>query len=155
MTIGACDNGYRYDGNKLRQAINDYDVVVWTKRGVSNAIKRPQHYGWVEIDQANGSSVKSVSVKKPLADPKHDPIVTGAFTFKNPKILKECIDQMIARNGRVNNEFYVDECINDAIKLGYKVGSFEVDDFICWGTPEELKVYEYWLNFIKIKGNLK
>ena len=34
--------------------------------------------------------------------------------------------------------------INKSIEIGLKVAVFEVDYFICWGTPDELETYNYW-----------
>ena len=31
-----------------------------------------------------------------------------------------------------------------SIEIGLKVVLFEVDYFICWGTPDELETYNYW-----------
>ena len=32
-------------------------------------------------------------------------------------------------------------------ELGYKVKYFEVDHYICWGTPNDLQTYQYWQRF--------
>ena len=48
------------------------------------------------------------------------------------------------RNAKINDEYYVDTLINDAIKLGYRCAFFEVDRYICWGTPNDLRTFEYW-----------
>ena len=48
-------------------------------------------------------------------------------------------DEMIAADRRVNGEFYVDSCVNDAIALGLQCALVEVDHFLCWGTPDELR----------------
>ena len=47
---------------------------------------------------------------------------------------------------KVNNEFYVDSVINIAVELGLKVIYFEIDYYLCWGTPNDLKTYNYWQN---------
>jgi hypothetical protein len=39
--------------------------------------------------------------------------------------------------------------MNLLIEGGLKVKVFEVDAFICWGTPEDLKIYEYWREYFK------
>jgi hypothetical protein len=57
---------------------------------------------------------------------------------------------MIARNGRINGEFYVDECCNDALALGLNGVIFEVDAYVCWGTPDELQTYEYWRDVFSV-----
>lgn len=143
LTIGACDNGAIFDADALRAALDDdeADVLLWTARGYPGAIRRPQHYGWV--DERDGV-VRAVSVKTPLADPARDPIVVGAFTFKRARDFAAAAEAMIARDGRVNGEFYVDTCINDAIALGLRCKTFEIEHYLCWGTPDDLRTFEYW-----------
>ena len=43
-----------------------------------------------------------------------------------------------------NGELYVDTCINDAIALGLKCRLFEIDHYLGWGTPDDLRTFEYW-----------
>ena len=45
---------------------------------------------------------------------------------------------------RVNGEIYVDSVINDAIQMGLRCALFTVDDYLCWGTPDDLRTFEYW-----------
>lgn len=143
LTIGACDNGVLYDAGAFEALLAraDTDAIVWGVRGHPAAARHPHMYGWIEAD--NGL-VRSVSVKAPLADPAHDPIVIGAFTFKRAGDFVAAARRMIAREGRVNGEFYIDTCINDAIGLGRSVRLFEVHAYLGWGTPNELKTFEYW-----------
>lgn len=143
LTIGACDNGAVYDGAALAALLADEDVdaVVWTARGYPGAARRPTHYGWV--DEVDGR-VLAVSVKQPLSDPARDPIVIGAFSFRRGADFAAAAQALIAREGRVNGEYYVDSCINDAIAAGLNVRSFEVSQYLCWGTPDDLRTFEYW-----------
>jgi hypothetical protein len=48
---------------------------------------------------------------------------------------------MIAKNRRINNEFYIDVALDECIGLGYVVRPFEVEKYICWGTPQDLDKY--------------
>lgn len=143
LTIGACDNGAIYDADALQAALADdsTDVLVWVARGYPGALRRPTHYGWVD---ETGGIVRGVSVKTPLADPARDPIVVGTFTFKRASDFAAAAQAMIARDGRVNGEFYVDSCIEDAIALGLRVRVFEIEHYLCWGTPVDLRTFEYW-----------
>ena len=29
-----------------------------------------------------------------------------------------------------------------------KVKVFEIDTYLCWGTPDDLKTYEYWRDYL-------
>lgn len=144
ITFGACDNGVLFNQAAYQALINnpDVDVIVWGARCHTNAVRKPQMFGWVDAN-ADGH-INTISVKTPLASPATDPIVIGTFTFKNPNDARRAIDTLIARNGRINGEFYLDSCINDAIGLGLRCHLFEVDSFISWGTPNDLKTFEYW-----------
>lgn len=143
LTIGACDNGAIYDADALRAALddNETDVLVWVARGYPGALRRPTHYGWV--DEAGGT-VRSVSVKVPLDNPARDPIIVGTFTFRRARDFAAAAEAMIARDGRVNGEFYVDSCIEDAIALGLRCRVFDIEHYLCWGTPDDLRTFEYW-----------
>ena len=144
ITFGACDNGVLFNQAAYQALINnpEVDVIVWGARGHTNAVRKPQMFGW--IDANTDGRINTISVKTPLASPATDPIVIGTFTFKNPSDARRAIDTLIVRNGRINGEFYLDSCINDAIELGLRCHLFEVDSFISWGTPNDLKTFEYW-----------
>ncbi|WP_316151105.1 sugar phosphate nucleotidyltransferase [Cupriavidus sp. BIC8F] len=143
ITFGACDNGVLYNQARLRALIDDpaVDVIVWGVRGHANAARQPQMFGWID---ASDRIIKQISVKTALGSPATDPIVVGTFTFKRPSDFRHAMDRLIARNGRINGEFYIDACINDAIAIGLKCHLFEVESFISWGTPNDLRIFEYW-----------
>lgn len=48
---------------------------------------------------------------------------------------------------RVNGEFYVDSMMGVLPELGLKCVAFEVSDYICFGTPNDLLTFEYWQSF--------
>lgn len=144
ITFGACDNGVLFNHMAYQALIDkpEVDVIVWGARGHTNAVRKPQMFGWIDAD-AHGL-IANISVKTPLASPEIDPIVIGTFTFKKAGDARRAIDALMARNGRINGEFYLDSCINDAIALGLRCHLLEVDSFISWGTPNDLKTFEYW-----------
>jgi hypothetical protein len=79
-----------------------------------------------------------------LSNPEQDPIVLGTFTFRRSSDYSQALKSLIARNGQINGEFYIDALINDAIEAGLRCCIFEVDNYLCWGTPNDLKTFEYW-----------
>lgn len=143
ITFGACDNGALYDQSAFQLLAEnpEVDIIVWGACGHANAVRHPQMYGW--IDAENGI-ISSISVKAPLGSPTTDPIVIGTFTFRRAEDFRKVVDRLISRDGRINGEFYIDSCINDAIELGLRCYLFEVDSFLSWGTPNDLRTFEYW-----------
>jgi NDP-sugar pyrophosphorylase family protein len=144
LTFAACDNGVLYDEATFTQLIADekIDIIVWAVRGYPNAARNPHMFGWIDVD--NEGCIHAISVKQPLANPTYDPIVLGTFTFRNATIFQAATDRMRQRNGHVNGEYYIDSCINDAIELGMNCRLFEIDSYLCWGTPDDLRTFEYW-----------
>lgn len=141
LTIGACDNGVIFDGAAFLRLFKGADVLVWCARGHPGAIRAPEMFGWLATE---GERVVGVSVKKPLADPKSDLAVIGTFTFARAADFERATSLMFARRATVNGEYYVDTCINDALALGLTCCAFEVEHYIGWGTPNDLRTFEYW-----------
>ena len=144
VTIAACDNGMIYDSDLFISLMgsNDIDVIVWAVRGYPGAIRNPEMYGWIDSDETG--IIQNVSVKRPLTDPKTDLIIVGTFTFKKLSDFLLSVEKMKERGATVNNEYYVDTSINDAISLGLRCVVFEIEHYICWGTPNDHKTFEYW-----------
>ncbi len=146
LCIGASDNGMIYDRLKFEAACNDCDALVFTFRNNPSVVAKPQAYGWVKT--INGNEIERVSVKVALSEtPMNDHAVVGTFWFRKGSMFVEAAERMIARNRRINNEFYVDECMNDMVELGYRVKVFEIDHYVCWGTPPDYQTFLYWEEF--------
>lgn len=143
ITIGACDNGAIYSQTAFNKLLDneDVDVIVWAVRGYPNALRHPKMFGWIKEEDGR---ISAISVKTPLESPAIDPIVLGTFTFKRIGDFRQAVASLIARDGRINGEFYIDSCINDAIQLGLRCYVFDVDSYLCWGTPNDLRTFEYW-----------
>jgi hypothetical protein len=143
VTFAACDNSALYQTLNFDNwaQTSAADVLVWGARKHANAVRHPEMFGW--IDEVDGK-ILSVSVKKPLIEPKKDPIITGTVSFRKGSLFRRALASLVQRNGRVNGEYYLDSCINDALSLGMQCLLFEVDHFISWGTPNDLKTFCYW-----------
>jgi len=67
---------------------------------------------------------------------------TGLYVFSNVKQFVEAAETMIKNDRRVKDEFFVSEIYNILLKSGKK---FEIDiaeEFIPFGTPEDIKKFE-------------
>jgi len=143
VTIGACDTDALYDFKAFQRLVADpdVDVIVWGVRGHANAVRHPEMFGWIKAEDGR---IQSISVKTALDSPATDPIVIGTFTFRRAEDYRRVVKHLIARDGRINGEFYIDSCINDAIELGLRCHIFEIDSYLSWGTPNDLRTFEYW-----------
>jgi len=148
LNIGACDNAMVWNKEKFLSLKNDpnIDALIWTFRNNPAVLQDPRMYGWVVTE--DDSIAKQVSVKVPISDlPMNDHAVIGAFSFRKAADFLRCADRMINQNRRIKNEFYVDELMNVAIEDRLRVKVFEVDYYVCWGTPQDLDTYQYWAGY--------
>ncbi len=149
LIIGACDNGMTWNIQNFNSLIHDQDLdaLIWTFRNNITVKHNPEMYGWVKV--GNHDFVKGVSCKKPISkNPVKDHAVVGTFWFRKAEYFFSSAKKMIqSAKTRVNNEYYVDELFNEMIVNKYKVKVFEISKYLCWGTPNDLKIYNYWKSF--------
>ena len=150
ILISACDNGVYYNVKKYQELVDDdtVDVIVWSFTNNPTSKNNPNMYAWLETD--NDNNIKSVSCKK-FDENKHNikisHVIIGTMFFRKAKYFIDGFNENYKNNIRSNNEFYVDDVINQSIKMGLKVKVFEVENYICWGTPDDYETYLYWQNF--------
>ena len=152
LFIGACDNGMVINQEKWNKLTNDksVDAIILTFTRQPNLTRNPKAWGWVVHD---GVYVKSISVKVPVSEnPFNDHAVVGSFWFRTGRIFVEAAEQMIRKNIRTNNEFYVDSVPMEIIENGGKVVIFDLYQYIGWGTPIDLREYEHWEG-VFVNGN--
>lgn len=94
-------------------------------------------WSFVKVDELG--FVTEVAEKKPISD-----IATvGIYYWKRGADYVKYAEQMIAKNQRHNNEFYVCPVFNEAIADGKKIKTFNIEKMFGLGTPEDLS------NFLK------
>ena len=98
---------------------------------------RSTHPKWSFAKIDDLGFVTEVAEKNPISD-----IATvGVYYWKRGSDYVKYAEQMIEKNKRVNNEFYVCPVFNEAIEGGSKIRIFEIEKMWGLGTPEDLEVF--------------
>ena len=148
ILISACDNGVQYDAEEYDKLIKDenLDIIVWSFRNDQSSKLNPNSYAWLEVDENN--FIKNVSCKKFIYDnPLKTHAIIGTMFFRKGKYFIDGLQKNYEKNIRTNNEFYVDDVLNQNIKMGLNIKVFEVKKYVCWGTPDDYLTYKYWQSF--------
>jgi NDP-sugar pyrophosphorylase family protein len=142
ILISACDNGVDYSAASYKQLEEDptVDVIVWSFSNNPTGRLYPHMYAWLSVDDTG--NVHHVSVKKYVEGARE--AIIGTMFFRRAGLFLEGLREIYSRNIRTNGEFYVDDLLNPLIAAGYKVKVFPADAYICWGTPNDYKTYQYW-----------
>lgn len=145
LLIAPCDAALIYDPERYASLTRelDLDCIVWTFRNHPHANRNPGQYGWIRVGP--DGIIQQVSCKVPLhEDVRHDPGIIGAFWFRRANLFAEATDRLIRENRRRNGEFYVDSVVQLLVEQGARAKIFDVMHYIGFGTPDDVRTYEYW-----------
>ena len=123
--------------------INDY-LAVMNKDNLDGLIMTmwadDPKWSFVRFDEHEG--ICEVVEKKVVSNE----ATVGIYNYRHGKDFVEAAENMIRKNLRVNNEFYVapayNEMINNGKKLGYLNVGKEADGMYGLGIPSDLKLFE-------------
>jgi len=150
VLVAACDAAHLYDRaqfDRLREQ-PDIDAIIWTYRGDPRVLTRPQAYGWVR-NRPGSIDVQEVSCKRPISsEPLNDLVISGTFWFRTAGLMCDGINELVASERRINSEFYLDVVPNLLLSQGRRVVTFEVDQHIGWGTPEDYWRYDKLAQYV-------
>ena len=95
------------------------------------------HPKWSFAKLNENGYITEIAEKKPISD-----IATvGVYYWNKGSDYVKYAEQMIEKNIRVNNEFYVAPVYNEAISDGFKFKPYNIEKMCGLGTPEDLKNY--------------
>lgn len=99
--------------------------------------ERNPKWSFARLDESG--LVREVAEKKPISDL----ATVGIYLFRRGSDFVGAAIDMIARNDRVNNEFYTCPVYNYMISLGLRIGVYEVPASAMHGlgTPEDLEAF--------------
>ena len=97
-------------------------------------------WSYVRLDAAN--EITEVVEKEVVSNE----ATVGIYNFRRGRDFVEAAENMIARNLRVNNEFYVAPAYNQLIEAGKKIAFYnigeEYDGMYGIGIPSDLEKFE-------------
>jgi dTDP-glucose pyrophosphorylase/predicted HAD superfamily phosphohydrolase YqeG len=95
------------------------------------------HPKWSYAKVGDDGFVSEVAEKKPISDN----ATVGIYFWKKGSDYVKYAEQMIEKNIRTNNEFYVCPVFNEAIQDGKKVRIKDIERMWGIGTPEDLNYF--------------
>ena len=98
---------------------------------------KSSHPKWSFVKTDQVGNVTEVAEKKPISDM----ATVGIYFWKRGSDYVKYAEQMIEKNIRVNNEFYVAPVYNEAINDGLKIKTYNIEKMWGLGTPEDLNYF--------------
>ena len=122
----------------------DHDGMIFTfedKTGNRN---------WCYAKTDENNYVEELVEKVPVSDQ----ALAGAFYYKKGSDFVKYTEQMIAKNKKVNNEFYIGPVFNEAIEDGKSIFNYQLFGMKSMGTPEELDSFLKWIEVMKVSRKI-
>lgn len=131
LIMANSDQFIEWDSNEFMYKMNetgaDGGIVTFTST----------HPKWSFAKINENGFVTEVAEKNPISD-----IATvGVYFWKHGSDYVKYAEQMISKEIRVNNEFYVCPVFNEAISDGKKIRTFNIEKMWGIGTPEDLNYF--------------
>lgn len=131
LLMANSDQFVDWDSNEFMYKMNEQDADA----GIVTFTATHPKWSFARLDD-NGLVVE-VAEKNPISD-----IATaGLYYWKHGSDYVRYAEQMIQKNIRVNNEFYVCPVYNEAIDDGLAVRTFHIDRMWGIGAPEDLNYF--------------
>jgi HAD superfamily hydrolase (TIGR01509 family) len=125
------DQFVEWDSNEFMYKMNETNA----DGGIVTFEATHPKWSFAKIDDKG--LVTEVAEKNPISN-----IATvGYYYWKHGSDFVKYAEQMINKNIRVNNEFYVCPVFNEAVGDNKQIRTFNVDGMWGLGTPEDLKYY--------------
>jgi len=125
------DQFVEWDSNEFMYKMNETNA----DGGIVSFKATHPKWSFAKIDEQG--LVTKVAEKNPISD-----IATvGYYYWKQGSDFVKYAEQMIERDIRVNNEFYVCPVFNQAIEDKKEIRTFNIDKMWGLGTPEDLRYY--------------
>jgi|TARA_R110002074_G_scaffold286624_6_gene458400 3,4-dihydroxy-2-butanone 4-phosphate synthase len=146
LLIVNSDNYFVWDTENFLHMIQNPDVhgTVFTFKDNSKSL----NWSYAKVD--DDGNVLEVAEKNPISDN----ALAGAFYWRRGSDFVQCTNEMIEKDIRVNNEFYIAPVFNEAIAKNNNIKNHTISDMKSMGTPDELGSFLDWVHTKKMSLKL-
>jgi len=130
LIIANCDQYMKWDFDDFIANARKHDGCLATFNSTN------PHHSYAKV---KNNLVEKVAEKIVISDKAS----AGIYYFKNGSQYVQAAEQMINKNIRTNNEFYICPVYNELIQGGFQVSVYNIDvmNKHMLGTPEELNIF--------------
>jgi len=145
--VSYCDYGTKWDFNLFISSARDssLDGSIACYRGFHPHMLGSDNYAFC---REKDGLLQEIKEKEPFTDNRMEEYASnGTYYFRSGKYLKKYFQELIDLEISVNGEFYVSLVYNLLVRDGLKVGIFEIEKMLQWGTPYDLEIYKSWSRY--------
>jgi NDP-sugar pyrophosphorylase family protein len=146
VIISYCDFFVEWDYRDFLAQIPGYQAAVPCFKGF-----QPSSFGhtkYAYIRQNAQAEMLELREKESFTDNRIEEYASaGIYYFESYQLFQDCAAQLMQDGFGNLTESYVSLLTNIVIERGGNVKITKVEKFICWGTPEDLSMYQFWSEY--------
>jgi len=147
VIVNYCDYFTPWDYRKFKSFVvsNNSDACLSAYTGFHPHLLREGLYAGIRIGEDR--RIKETKEKYSFTLNKMDSYHSaGAYYFKKGSYIKKYFTRLIAKKMQVKGEYYVSSACQLMLDDGLLLHIYDLEYFLQWGTPEDLKDYLFWSN---------
>lgn len=146
VLVSYCDYGMIWDSKQFERFVeqSECEACVISYKGFHAHYLSDVKYAYSRLD---GERVVEVKEKGSFTANREDEYASsGGYYFRSARLLAKAAEYQRKHELKVNGEFYTSLTVQALLELNPKshVRVFEIPGFFQWGTPEDLRRFEYW-----------
>lgn len=152
VTVNYCDFSVYWDYYNFKKTVqnNHCDGCVTAYKGFHPHLLGNGFYAGMRSDEQ--SNMLEIKEKHSFTENKMDSFHSaGTYYFKRGEFIKKYFNMLIDKNINTNGEYYVSMVYQLMKDSGLNIYIYELEYFLQWGTPNDLKEYIYWSEYFRAK----
>jgi NDP-sugar pyrophosphorylase family protein len=143
-----CDFYQHWNYSRFLARVEGYDGGIAAFRGFHPASFGSTLYAYMRVNEMG--ELLELREKDCFTDRRHEEFAsTGVYYFARWSAFRHYGQRLLAGGRIAGMEHYVSLLFNPMVEDGKRVALFEVEKFICWGTPEDLEQFFFWSDFFR------
>jgi len=140
--VSYCDFSGNWDFKGFCKELGSVDSLILTYTGFNPHMLRNTKYAYVQKN--SDGLVTAIQEKNSFTDfPTMEEASAGLYAFSSGALLLDALDEQMRENHSHMGEFYISLTIVPLLAKNLKVKTFLMERFAQFGTPEDLKDWEY------------
>tara|TARA_Y100000310_G_scaffold344769_2_gene459364 strand:- start:480 stop:2039 length:1560 start_codon:yes stop_codon:yes gene_type:complete len=148
LIVNYCDFTMQWDYQDFLQTVKakENDGAIPSFKDFHPASLGDTYYAYMKFNEQD--YLTELREKEPFSENRiRDYASTGTYYFKRGSDFKKYSQQVMDQGMNAKWEAYVTLPYILMIQDGLKILNYEVEKFICWGTPRDYEIYKFWSEF--------
>ena len=149
IIVSYCDFFVQWNYPLFLRQIYGQDGCVVSFKGFHPASFGDTLYAYMKVE--NNQMLELREKRSFTSDRSLEHASTGIYYFKKYSVFMEYSIRLLKEENTILPEAYVSLLFNDMVADGLSVVVYDVDKFICLGTPNDYEQYQFWWKYFSSK----